>query len=628
MTSLHHLSLARTTSLRIAIALTIALAATAIAAIACSSDEEPTPSPTATLTPAPSPTVQPTDTPAPEPTSSDIPQELAESPLATAFAEWGPTCLNGVYPSEAPALDDVPPEQYLDGANGIRYHVISQGEGAVPKPTWEVDVQYTGWLENGCIFDSSYTRSQPAVFPVNAVIPGWQITLTEMQVGERRRVQIPPQLAYGPDGNPPIIPADATLTFDIILISGTSGEAIDAAATQTAEDLFIQATQEAQTDNPDTDVLEPITVDYFEDVPGFLNAIPNGERSCMAAHAGGQDQLQAVFSAQQRAPGVAFLENIDGCLSPTTARNIVIGRILVVQPDLSQQTLQCMKENLKSPTLKPLFGVFTETEVSREWITTHFCMDTQERVSFHNSLYGQDPNRPPATEGNTFVDVQECMVQRLGADQYFAPVEPPDSNDSQAVAIFYDNFSTFLIADLHCQRGQQGSPLPDGTPITAEIAQCIVDDIGTTLFGETILGRTWIPTEEQFVQIVTSFSSCGAQTDLILLPNTTPALDQTQLTCLTQELSNSPDPAQTSLRAFIEIGQRSQIKPGDLVSLTFASVKCQIPLPGISQRAEISDEEVSCIVGKIDPTAYSQEPTAVINHFTQALAQSQDCTQN
>ena len=58
------------------------------------------------------------------------------------------------------------------------------------------------------------------MFPVNAVIPGWQMALTQMKVGERRRVVIPPDLAYGADGSPPVIPGNATLTFDIILVGG------------------------------------------------------------------------------------------------------------------------------------------------------------------------------------------------------------------------------------------------------------------------------------------------------------------------------------------------------------------------------------------------------------------------
>ena len=202
---------------------------------ACASDEEPTSTSASTV----EPTAQrenPTATAAPAPTDDSEGSDAVDTEgdgtangsvlteddvLATVFDEWGSTCLNEAYPPQAPQLDDVDPSDFSTDANGLLFVTISEGEGAQPKLTWEVDVQYTGWLEDGCIFDSSYTRSEPTVFPVNAVISGWQMALTQMKVGERRRVVIPPDLAYGSAGSPPVIPPNATLTFDIILVSGT-----------------------------------------------------------------------------------------------------------------------------------------------------------------------------------------------------------------------------------------------------------------------------------------------------------------------------------------------------------------------------------------------------------------------
>lgn len=600
--------------------------AAGILIFACSSDtaESPTAVPTDTAVPEEATATPEPPAPTQDQTGDDT---VADSTtMDNPFAEWGPTCLNGVYPSEAPMLDDVDVSQYVDGANGLKYYILSEGEGAVPDPGWEVDVQYTGWLESGCIFDSSYTRSQPTVFPVNQVIPGWQLSLTEMQVGERRRVEIPPSLAYGADGSPPVIPENATLTFDIILVGGTSQDATNALATQVADELFIQATREAESFDASSAEFAPITVDYFEDAVGFLGSLPAGERACMAAYAGGDEGLLRVFSAQQQAPNESFVDQIDSCLSETTRRNIVVGRILVVESALSENTLQCMEETMSEPTLKPLFGIFSETDISKQWITTHFCMTDEERVGFHNSLYSGDPERPPVGSGETFIDIQECMVSELGADQYFAPVDPPDTSNLAAMAGFYGNFSRFMVADLRCQYGDTGSPMSDGTVLTGDIAQCVIDDIGTTKFGQTILGRSsWSPSADEHSEIVSSFYGCGAETDFLALPEGLGSLSADDTSCLAAELMNSDDVQQTSLRAFADIGRINPLKAGDLSALLFGADKCGIEVPGLPADATLSEPAVMCIVGKIDQEVYSQDRSGVFAEFSSAVEESANC---
>jgi FKBP-type peptidyl-prolyl cis-trans isomerase len=71
---------------------------------------------------------------------------------------------------------------------------------------------------NGTEFDSSYKRGQPAEFPVNGVIKGWIEAIKMMKTGDKWTVVIPPDLAYGAQGAPPSIPANATLQFEIELI--------------------------------------------------------------------------------------------------------------------------------------------------------------------------------------------------------------------------------------------------------------------------------------------------------------------------------------------------------------------------------------------------------------------------
>ncbi|MGH8314213.1 MAG: FKBP-type peptidyl-prolyl cis-trans isomerase [Steroidobacterales bacterium] len=105
-------------------------------------------------------------------------------------------------------------------ASGLEYKVVTPGTGASPKPTDEVKVHYRGTLLNGSEFDSSYKRNEPAVFPVNGVIKGWQEALVLMQPGAKWKLFIPPALAY--DMNPkPGIPPGSALVFDVELLSVT-----------------------------------------------------------------------------------------------------------------------------------------------------------------------------------------------------------------------------------------------------------------------------------------------------------------------------------------------------------------------------------------------------------------------
>jgi FKBP-type peptidyl-prolyl cis-trans isomerase FkpA len=102
--------------------------------------------------------------------------------------------------------------------SGLQYKVLSPGDGPSPQPTDEVTVNYRGTLLDGTVFDSSYQRGQPAKFPLNKVIPGWQEALTMMKPGAKWQVFIPPELAYGPNPPAPQIPPNALLKFDVELL--------------------------------------------------------------------------------------------------------------------------------------------------------------------------------------------------------------------------------------------------------------------------------------------------------------------------------------------------------------------------------------------------------------------------
>lgn len=113
---------------------------------------------------------------------------------------------------DATSPSDLPPLVSLD---------LEVGDGPVAEVGDAVTVDYVGRLTDGSQFDSSYDRGEPFQFTIGAgtVIPGWEQGVPGMRVGGKRRLTIPPHLAYGSAGRSPAIPPNATLTFDIELIA-------------------------------------------------------------------------------------------------------------------------------------------------------------------------------------------------------------------------------------------------------------------------------------------------------------------------------------------------------------------------------------------------------------------------
>ena len=103
--------------------------------------------------------------------------------------------------------------------SGLQYEVITAvAEGESPKATDRVRVHYHGTLTNGDVFDSSVERGEPAEFPVNGVIRGWVEALQMMKPGEKWKLTIPADLAYGARSPSPRIPANSALVFEVELL--------------------------------------------------------------------------------------------------------------------------------------------------------------------------------------------------------------------------------------------------------------------------------------------------------------------------------------------------------------------------------------------------------------------------
>lgn len=109
-------------------------------------------------------------------------------------------------------------ENVISLASGLQYKIVRPGTGEKPKATDRVKVDYIGTLIDGAKFDSSIDRGEPAIFPVNRVIPGWVEALQLMPVGSKWILYIPQQLAYGAQ-QVSIIPPFSTLVFEVELIS-------------------------------------------------------------------------------------------------------------------------------------------------------------------------------------------------------------------------------------------------------------------------------------------------------------------------------------------------------------------------------------------------------------------------
>lgn len=144
--------------------------------------------------------------------------EVIDIPVLSATADVS-LCQNEFYPQGSPIFGDITSNQLRGDVDGIKIFDIVEGEGESPKIEDMVTVRYTGWLDGGCVFDSTYARGEDAELLLVALIPGWRQAMLTMKPGGSRRVEIPSSLGYRELGSPPVIPGNATLTFEIELIA-------------------------------------------------------------------------------------------------------------------------------------------------------------------------------------------------------------------------------------------------------------------------------------------------------------------------------------------------------------------------------------------------------------------------
>ena len=113
------------------------------------------------------------------------------------------------------SLPGDPDPNLKDLGNGLKYRDLLEGDGAVVPDGATVACDYTGWLLDGKMFDSSWKGPKPAEFNLNGVVKGWGMGIPGMKVGGIRKLVIPPHLGYGDQGAGADIPPRATLVFEV-----------------------------------------------------------------------------------------------------------------------------------------------------------------------------------------------------------------------------------------------------------------------------------------------------------------------------------------------------------------------------------------------------------------------------
>jgi FKBP-type peptidyl-prolyl cis-trans isomerase len=158
-----------------------------------------------------------------DPRLASAPKEEGDD-AAQALGEQGALTAPNAKPAPIP---DIPPAlptakgEVKTTASGVKYETLKEGTGAVAKVGQHVTVHYTGTLDDGRKFDSSRDREKPFEFDIGMgrVIKAWDEAVPGMRIGERRKLTVPPAAGYGAQGQPPKIPPNATLIFDVELLN-------------------------------------------------------------------------------------------------------------------------------------------------------------------------------------------------------------------------------------------------------------------------------------------------------------------------------------------------------------------------------------------------------------------------
>ena len=172
---------------------------------------------------APEPAATPVEEAAPEPAAAPA-EEATPEPAATSVEP--PTTENesmtALERGRAFLAENAKRTEVVTTASGLQYEVLASGTGEMPSAEDQVTAHYHGTLIDGAVFDSSVQRGQPLDIPVNGVIAGWQEALQMMRVGDKWKLYVPSELAYGKAGAGGAIGPDEALIFEVELLAVAS----------------------------------------------------------------------------------------------------------------------------------------------------------------------------------------------------------------------------------------------------------------------------------------------------------------------------------------------------------------------------------------------------------------------
>lgn len=146
-------------------------------------------------------------------------EALNENPQLTVQECRQVISRNSIMEGEQFLAENAQKEDVQTTESGLQYKILEEGTGETPEPTDVVKVHYTGKLVDGTVFDSSVERGEPVTFPLNGVIQGWTEGLQLLKEGGKAELYIPSNLGYGTRGAGGVIPPNATLIFEVELIS-------------------------------------------------------------------------------------------------------------------------------------------------------------------------------------------------------------------------------------------------------------------------------------------------------------------------------------------------------------------------------------------------------------------------
>ena len=149
----------------------------------------------------------------------------APEPESGTTAQTGESITTDTTDMAAGEATRAPVGEMITTASGLQYEITQAGDGPALQKGQLAAIHYVGTLDDGTVFDSSRERNEPFLFPVGTgqTIPGWEEGISLLHVGDQARLIIPPELAYGETGAGGVIPPNATLTFDVEVLSVRDG---------------------------------------------------------------------------------------------------------------------------------------------------------------------------------------------------------------------------------------------------------------------------------------------------------------------------------------------------------------------------------------------------------------------